>query len=203
MHVAIPTGPPLVLGDQAVDIPLAAIPPARRAAVAAVCKSPTVRRPLTVRVVRAPIELYGSLLDDLSRTASLVREGGLGTYGIEELGPGLFRIEDGRGAHARVERVLAAPGRRVYLATGQMEVPLLPTVRGWGVITLRYEAHGEETWTGGQVYFRLRSRLLHALVHAVVPLVYGAIDQKIGRLTDAAIEVCRRAAGSTVGSAAG
>lgn len=163
---------------------------------------PTVRRPLTVRRVDAPLPTFVRLLDELPYTADVVKGLGAGAYHIEGLGPGRFRIDDGHGARADVERIASVPGARIYLAKGGMEVPMLPTVHGLGVITLRYDAVGDATLTGGQIYFRLSSRVLHAVVHTIVPLLYGAIDRKIGKLTEAALAACRHVAGDERGEGA-
>jgi hypothetical protein len=160
---------------------------------------PTLRRPLTVRTVEAPEAIFRDLLDDLTRTADFVRAIGAGDYTITQRGEGEFDISDNRGASARVQRIVTGPGVRVYRALGRMTMPLgVRAVTGLGLISVRFEPHPQapeaRTLVGGQIYFRLTSKVLHALLKPFLPLVHGVIDRKVGLLVDAARAACRETA---------
>ncbi len=186
----------LALGSREVDLPVDLVPVAERAAVARVRRDPTVRRPLEARRVRAPVAVFERLLADLPRAASLVERIGAGRYEIAPVGGGAapggsFTIDDRDGAHARVDRVHDAPGERIYLARGWIRVRPLPSVAGTGVVVLRFEGDGDgATRVGGQIFFRVDSRALHAIARPLARLLRAVIDWKVKRLQAAAIAAC-------------
>lgn len=200
-----PELPPLLAGAADADVPIDLVPPDDRAAVAAVRADPTVVRPLVVKRVAAPLAIFERLLDDLPRAAHMVESLRMGSYRIDAHPDGTVGIDDGRGAHARVARLVSQPGIRVYRATGAIEVFPAPPLRGTGIVTLRYEpdrrTRGADAdddaagvWTGGQIYFRLESEVLHRIARPFLRLLQGVIDFKIRQLAAAAMAACEHEA---------
>jgi hypothetical protein len=208
--------PPLRPGALDADVPLELIPPDDRRAVAAIREDPTLVRPLVVKRVEAPLATFEGLLDDLPRASRLVESLGMGRYRIEPRPDGTIAIDDGYGARAVVARLFSAPGARVYRATGLIEVFPVPPLRGTGIITLRVEQEpgrapfdapqaeriaAEATpgapvdpprgvLTGGQIFFRLESNVLHRIARPFLRLLHAAIDAKVRTLVAAAIAAC-------------
>jgi hypothetical protein len=154
-----------------------------------------------VRRVAAPCAIFEALLDDLPRAAGLVETIGAGRYRIHARPDGTVHVDDHFGARADVACLLAVPGARVYRAAGGIEVSPLPALRGTGIIALRFEAdEAGGVRTGGQIAFRLESRLLHRIARPIVRLLESAIDRKIRTLVSAAIAVCEHEAARVASS---
>ncbi|HVY61386.1 MAG TPA: hypothetical protein VHF22_07015 [Planctomycetota bacterium] len=193
--MAGPILPPLLPGSTNIDVPVDFVPPDDRRAVATIREDATLVRPLVVKRVASPLAVFERLLDDLPAAARLVDSLRMGRYRIEPHPDGTVEIDDEHGARARVARLVVAPGMRVYRATGAIEAFPAPPLRGTGIVTLRYEPGGDSAvWTGGQIFFRLESDLLHRIARPFLRLLHGVIDVKVRALVNAAIAACEHEA---------
>lgn len=193
-------------------VPIDRLVEATQVAAARITRAPTVGCALPLRKLRSRPSVYRYMLTHLPLASRWLKALGKGDYVIKALPGGGFSIDDKAGATADCSFALEESGLLVVLAKGRLEVPVLPRIRGSGVILVRYrkttikvvetkrDAEGKEVKTTvthpaletrAQVDFRVQSRLLHALGRAFRGSLQGVLTQKLEQLVGAAIHLAQ------------
>jgi hypothetical protein len=167
------------------------VPAAERADLLRVTRDPTVDTEVTGGVrCRQPV--YEFLLQRLPFAARAIDALELeesGRYTIEADGPEGFRIDDRAGATADCVRAWESPGLQVVIARGQLDMPVLPTVLGTGVIVTRYAPSADDPTrldARCRVLFKLSNRFLHALTSPVRKALGKVLEDKLRLLVRSA-----------------
>jgi hypothetical protein len=177
---------------QAQALVLDEVPEALRAEVGEVSGDATVTARIPAREVTCQEATFSWLLARLPLASKLVRALELGDYGIEQLDNGELRIDDREGARADCVRAIDEPGRLLMIARGLLDVRVLPTIHGTGVILLRWEVSPDDPAKlrcQGKVWFRLRSRLLHLATSPFRRTLRRVLEQKLDDLIRRAIKL--------------
>lgn len=167
------------------------VPERLRPLVERVTSDASARCELSERAVESSTRVYRALLRRLPLASRILSALELGEYTIEELPDGRFEIDDRSGARAVCERALDEQGRMVVVARGRLDVPVLPTIRGTGVILIDYPerpaAAGGGLTCSAAVAFRVENGLLHRVSRALGDTLAQVLEQKLARLVQAAI----------------
>jgi len=177
------------------QLDLSEVPAALRAEARGVHDQPTVTARIPAREVACSEATFSWLLARLPLASKLVRALELGDYAITPREGGLLRIDDKEGATADCERAIDRPGRLLMLARGVLDVSLLPTIHGTGVILLSWEADPDDPGRlgcQGKVWFKLRSRLLHLVTTPFERALRRVLEQKLDDLIRRAIALAQR-----------
>ncbi|MBL4849054.1 MAG: hypothetical protein JKY65_26315 [Planctomycetes bacterium] len=173
---------------------LARIASTSRTEIERVRQDATVSCALKARPVHSTEEVYRYLLTRLPLASRWLAALDLGDYGLTDLPNQRFQIDDKAGAKAEGERVLSEPGRLVVIARGTLEVPLLPKIRGVGVILIRFpQATATKTGQGpaplvcsAKVAFRVKGRLFHGIGRALQRILRRVLRSKLDALVTSA-----------------
>ncbi|RMG19031.1 MAG: hypothetical protein D6731_00760 [Planctomycetota bacterium] len=171
------------------DLPLDRLAAGDRAEVVRIASDPTVRARVPAQRVRCRPATYRRLLAELPLAARWLRALDLGDYAIEDLPAGGFRVDDRAGARARCRRALDERGLLVVVARGTLDVRALPTIRGAGVITVRYAALPDDPRrlrARAEVAFRVESGLLHLVTRPFERLLERVLAAKLAALVRSA-----------------
>lgn len=185
------------LGQDASPTPLdpwgmARIAETPRAEIKRVRDDATVRAALKPRRVRSSEEVYRYLLTHLPLASRWLRALELGDYDLSDLPEERFQIDDKAGAKAEGERALSEPGRLVVIARGTLEVPLLPKVKGVGVILIRFpkapaiKGKPAALLCSAETAFRVEGRVLHGLGRALRRVLRRVVRDKLNELVKSA-----------------
>jgi hypothetical protein len=171
---------------------LARIAAEPRAEIKRVRKDATVSAALKPRRVQSSEAVYRYLLTNLPLASRWLRALKLGDYDLSDLPEGKFQIDDKAGAKAIGERALSEPGRLVVIARGTLEVPLLPKIKGVGVILIRFpkarDVKGEPAalLCSAETAFRVEGRVLHGLGRALRRILRKVVRDKLDSLVKSA-----------------
>lgn len=163
-----------------------------RAEIERVRKDATVSAVLKPRRVQSSEAVYRYLLEHLPLASRWLRGLKLGDYDLSDLPEGKFQIDDKAGAKAVGERALSEPGRLVVIARGTLEVPLLPKIKGVGVILIRFpkapEVEGKPAalLCSAETAFRVEGRVLHGLGRALRRILRKVVRDKLDSLVKSA-----------------
>lgn len=144
------------------------------------------------RPVRCRSSVYRYLLTHLPVASRWLRALGVGDYQIVDNPDGSFSIDDKLGARARCTRPLDEQGVLVVIARGVLDVSVLPTINGTGVILVRYtpvEGKPGVLDCEATVDFRLDSGVLHALSRPFRRTLSNVLRQKLDDLVKDATEL--------------
>lgn len=172
-------------------VPLERVAEAQREPLRQVARDPTVETELTDEARCSPA-VYRFLLTRLPFAARAIEAldlEGAGRYDIEDLGGGRFTIDDRAGARATCARALDEEGTLVVLAPGRLDVAVLPSIEGTGLIVLRYAPDADDptvTRARCQVLFRLSNRALRVLASPVRDALAHVLRDKLTLLVRSA-----------------
>ena len=145
--------------------------------------------------VASSVATYDFLLDRLPLTARMVRALGLGKYVIKSVeDEGCLVLDDREGVKVSMYEVYRGEGLRVYYTKGYYQGPLLPKVRGRGVIALKYSQEGDRIATNAKLWFRIDSGIARAMTKVFHPIVLSIVKDKGGVFVVAARQIAGRAA---------
>lgn len=163
-----------------------------RAEIERVRNDATVTAVLEPRRVESSEAVYRYLLTHLPLASRWLRGLELGDYDLSDLPQGKFQIDDKAGAKAVGERALSEPGRLVVIADGTLEVPLLPKIKGVGVILIRFpkapDVKGKPPalLCSAETAFRVEGRVLHGLGRALRRILRKVVHDKLDSLVKSA-----------------
>ena len=161
------------------------VPARLRVETRGVHDEPTVVARIPARKVACSEATFSWLLARLPLASKLVRALELGDYAITPRDDGHLRIDDKEGATADCERAIDRPGRLLMLARGVLDVRLLPTIHGTGVVLLAWERDPEQPGrvdVQGRVWFKLRNRVLHLVTSPFERVLQRVLEQKLDDL---------------------
>ncbi len=145
--------------------------------------------------VPSSVATYDFLLDRLPLTARMVRALDLGKYVIKAVEEeGCLVLDDREGVKVSMYEVYRADGLRVYYTKGYYQGPLLPKIRGRGVIVLRYSDEDQAIATSAKLFFRIDSGVARAMTKVLYPIVLSIVKDKGGIFVTAARQIAARAA---------
>lgn len=152
--------------------------------------------PLTVPIQKST---YDFLLDRPVLATAVVRNLGLGTYRLTQVGPATFQGEDGEGAEGTVMLLYQDTTRRIYYLKGSQRGYLFPLVTGEGIAMLNYHVKlgvdGDEVVeTRVTVVSRLDNPILATLVRIFRPILQRIVNDKLTRAFDVVHKLGRRMA---------
>lgn len=150
--------------------------------------------------VRCRSTTYGFLLEHLSLAARALELLGLektGRYAIAPAGgeAGSFTVDDGAGATATCDRLWQPDGALLVSARGKLDVPVLPTVHGTGLILVRWAPRRDDPTLLAarcEVRFRLDSKLLHAATAPFRKALGRVLEEKLALLIASAAALAER-----------
>lgn len=163
-----------------------------------------VRDEPTVACAVGPIDVrcrpatYGLLLERLPLCARALEVLGLeetGRYAITSLEKGAFTVDDGAGATATCARLWQPDGALLVSARGKLDVPVLPTVHGTGLILVRWAPKADAPGLLAarcEVRFRLDSKLLHAATAPFRRTLSKVLEEKLALLIASAAALAER-----------
>ena len=163
-----------------------------RAEIERVRNDATVSAVLKPRRVESSEAVYRYMLTNLPLASRWLRALELGDYDLSDLPEGKFQIDDKAGAKAIGERALSEPSRLVVIAKGTLEVPLLPKIKGVGVILIRFplapEVKGKPAalLCSAETAFRVEGRVLHGLGRALRRILRKVVHDKLDSLVKSA-----------------
>lgn len=133
-----------------------------------------------------PLALSNFLLDHPDLSAFIVNRRGIAPYRIEMQGPRRSRADDGEGTSGLVNLLERTDRRRLYYGEGVHRSRLFPAIRATAVIVMELrEQPGpggrRETTTTFDVYVRMRSRFVSALVRALRPFLQKTVIGKFSK----------------------
>lgn len=150
----------------------------------------------SVGPIETPLTLQVSefLLDHPDLSAWLVRRRKIAPYVIEMRGPGRSWADDGDGTTGFIDLVYRSPERRVYYTEGTHVSAVFPDIRASAVIILDISPVSREGCRGHvvtsfDVYVKLRSGFLSAIVKTLRPFIKGLIVRKFTRAFSVADQV--------------
>lgn len=142
----------------------------------------------SVGPIETPLTLEASafLLDHPDLSAWLVRRRKIAPYVIEMRGSGRSWADDGDGTTGFIDLVYRRPERRVYYTEGTHSSVLFPDIRASAVIFMDIsavprEGCREHVVSSFEVYVKLRSGFLSAMVKGLRPFIKGLIVRKFTR----------------------
>jgi hypothetical protein len=142
--------------------------------------------------VKSTVSVYDFLLDRLPLTAALVRELNLASYLITQKAPGVFMVDDQAGIKVIVHQVWKGHGKRIYYTTGKYVAPIIPTVRGRGVIIQLYRQRDGYMDNRALLFFSIDSKFYQALTALFKPIVRSVMLEKSTLFIIAATEIAER-----------
>lgn len=150
----------------------------------------------SVGPIETPLTLEAAafLLDHPDLSAWLVRRRKIAPYVIEMRGPGRSWADDGDGTTGFIDLVYRRPERRVYYTEGTHVSALFPDIRASAVIVMDISPVAREGCRGHvvtsfDVYVKLRSGFLSAMVKTLRPFIRGLIVRKFTRAFSVADQV--------------
>jgi hypothetical protein len=183
---------PVAAQDETRDRSIDRVPAKLRAEIRAVQAEATVHAKLPKRAVRSKAAAFRTLLGRLPQSSRWLRALKLGDYAVADLPDKSFSIDDKSGAKAVCTRALDEEGLLVIVAKGTLDVPVLPSILGTGVIVVRYAPTPNTTGTlscEAVVDFRLRSGLLHMLSRPFKRTLSQVIVAKLAALIRSAVDL--------------
>lgn len=152
-----------------------------------------------------PVRYHGTvratewLLDRPQLAATLARHlyPPLEQYQIAVRDDGSYAVNDHGALRGSLRLVARGPNRRVYVCQGQFRsLAHILHLSGSMVVTLEYhdtrEGGGPAVEVAPTLYVRLDNLLAHGVFTIIAPLVHGAIDRRVAKLTGATRAVGER-----------
>ena len=130
--------------------------------VESVVKDPTWHTHVRNRIFSS-LEVYNFFLDHLSLSSKLLCHLKVAKYQIWREKKGRWRVKSPLGAEGVVWLFRKKPYYRVYLVKGKFSFPLLPTVKGKGVVKLLHIPKNDVLHCQAWFYLRLEKETLHLL----------------------------------------
>lgn len=160
-----------------------------------VCEHATITTEFEREDVPSSTATYDFLLDRLPLTARMVRALDLGKYVIKSVEEqGCLVLDDREGVKVSMYEVYRGEGLRVYYTKGYYVGPMLPRIRGRGVIALKYKSQGETIATSARLWFRIDSGVARAMSKVFHPIVLSIVKDKGGVFVGAARQIASRVA---------
>lgn len=142
----------------------------------------------SVGPIETPLSLEATafLLDHPDLSAWLVRRRKIAPYVIEMRGPSRSWADDGDGTTGFIDLIHRGPKRRIYYTEGTHVSAVFPDIRASAVIFMEISAvpRGgcrEHVVSSFDVYVKLRSGFLSAMVKVLRPFIKGLIVRKFTR----------------------
>jgi|GEM_PF-2061492 len=182
-------------GEEEYSIPYDQLSPDQAERVRDVMDTATLSTEFEREEVPSSVGTYDFLLDRLPLTARMVRALDLGKYVIKSVeDEGCLVLDDREGVKVSMYEVFRGEGLRVYYTKGYYQGPLLPKIRGRGVIALKYAQEGDAIATSAKLWFRIDSGVARAMTKVFHPIVMSIAKDKGGLFLVAARQVAGLAA---------